>query len=211
MVFASLQDVKRILRLTDTDTDRDAQIQAALDAIHSWAEAKIEISKEGANVEVYFDVSEDATLHLPAKDCVVTLLKVYEYPSSAGVPLSPIELGVGTGWTQDDQGQIKLRPTLEYSPFEGAQARRRLRAYERVVVHYEGTGAVPRAVTEGVAMLAAGWWQHSPIALSGLTSERIGDYSYTLEGKTSAEAPVYVRRGMWLLRDFLRKSHVSVV
>ena len=212
MALASLADVKRILRLTDDNPTRDAEIRAALDAVESWAESALwKISLPGAQCEVYWDIPEDATLFLPAADVTVTRVKVFEYPSSAGVPLSPIELGLGHGYDLDDDARLMLRPTLYYSPFEGAGGQRRLRTYSRVEVHYIGTGVVPRAVTEGIAFLAAGYWKDGFRALTGLTSERIGDYSYTLGEIKPGESAPYVTQAMWFLRRFLRKQKVRVI
>lgn len=206
MAFASLDDVKRILRITDTDDERDAGIQGALDAIDAWALRRLpDFTLEGAQMEVYFDMPEDATLRLPADDIVVTEVRVFEYPSSGGVPLSPIELGLGHGYDIDNRGNLMLRPTLFVSPFEGAGAWRKLRVYHRVEIHYTATGIVPRDVTEGVAFLAAGYWKDGPRALQGLTSERIGDYSYTL-GNTGGAAgePEYVGQARFFLGPYLR-------
>lgn len=210
-----MDDVKRILRITTADTDRDAQLQKALDVMTAWAVKRMSknLGKSGSLLEVYFDIAEDATLRLPADDAVVTVVKVFEYPSSAGVPLSPIELGLGHGYDQDDRGNLMLRPMLFVSPFQGASATRRLRTYSRVEVHWIGSGVIPVDVTEGVAFLAAGYWKDAPRALQGLTSERIGDYSYTLGNTGGAGgAPEYVGQGLFFLASYMRtRSRVAVV
>lgn len=214
MARASLEDVKRILRLRDDDPARDAEIRASLAAVESWADKRLwDTSRSGLQCETYFDISEDATLQLPSEDCTVVKVKVFEYPSSYGIPLSPVELGLGHGYDMTDNGRLMLRPTLFVSPFDGASAQRRLRQYERVEVHYLGTGVVPRAVTEGVAFLAAGHWQDGPRALQGLTSEKIGDYSYTLGGSGTPggeEDAAFVQRAMWFLKTYLKKQRVAV-
>lgn len=216
MNFASLDDVKRILRISPTSVDdiRDARLEAALEAVEDWATSALKgLGKEGQNVEVYWDRREDETLHLPAGDIVITRVKVYEYPSSSGVPLSPVELGLGHGYDQDDEGRLILRPVLDYSPFEGATAQRRPRRYARVEVFYEGTGVIPRAVTEGVAFLTAGYYSYGPQVLSGITSERIGDYSYTLGGGGSggdSELP-YLAQAKVFLAQYMNRSRIAVV
>lgn len=210
MAYASLDDLKRVLRIPSdsVNEDRDAQLRGALDAVNSWAEDALTISKDGPGFEMYFDVSEDASLKLPAADVVVTTVKVFEYPSSFGVPLSPIELGLGHGYDLTSTGLLILRPSLFVSPFEGASAERRLRQYSRVEINYIGTGVVPRRVAEGVAFLAAGWWQDGPRVLQGLTSEKIGDYAYTIGGAndSNAQDPGFVQRAKFMLgRDFKRQ------
>ena len=212
MALASLDDVKRVLRLTDADTNRDAQLRGALDAVESWAERRLwNTSRAGSQVETYHDVFEDAALTLPAADVVVTKVKVYEYPGSVGAPLSPVSLAHGTGYDVTADGRLLLRADLTVTPFEGAVAQRPLRCYARVEVFYEGTGVVPRALTEGIAFLAAGYWQDGPRALTGLTGERIGDYSYTAAGNTAGdEEPDFVARALFFLEDFLRHGRVAV-
>lgn len=212
--LADVADVKRILRFTDTDTDRDAQLQASLDVMQVVARRMLpkNLGRSGSLMEVWFDVPEDSTLRLPDSSAVVTMVKVFEYPSAYGVPLSPISLGLGHGYDQDDQGNLMLRPTLFVSPFEGASAVRRLRSYSRVEVNYIGDGAIPKDVTEGVAWMAAGYWKDGPRALQGLTSEKIGDYSYTLDntGGTSS-MPEWYTQAMFFLADYMkRRSRVTV-
>lgn len=213
-MYASLEDVKRILRIPadSVDEERDNQLRGALDAVNSWAEGALTISKDGPGLEVYFDIPEDSTLKLPAADVTVTTVKVFEYPSAFGIPLSPIELGLGHGYDLTTSGLLILRPTLFVSPFEGATAQRRLRTYCRVEVNYIGTGVVPRRVTEGIAFLAAGYWQDGPRALTGLTSEKIGDYSYTLGGANDGNdmEPSFVQRAKFFLGNDFRRQRVFV-
>ncbi len=96
----------------------------------------------------------------------------------------------GAGYDLDDQGRLMLRPMRYFAPFEGARAERLPSTYARVEVHYEGTGIVPRAVTEGIAFLTAGYHTLGPQILANIKSERIGDYSYT------GQAIFFLRRFM---------------
>jgi hypothetical protein len=160
-----------------------------------------------------FDVSEDATIRLPSDDVTVTLLRVYEYPSSYGIPLSPIELGLGHGYDLTDDGCVILRPTLAFSPFEGATSQRRLRQYSRVEIHYIGTGEVPAAVTKGIAYLAAGWHTDELRSMQGLASERMGDYQYTIKPIDGPDGIAsFWDRGMLLLNPYLNyENRVAVI
>jgi hypothetical protein len=214
--LASLADVKRILRIpsTSTNEERDARLQAALDAIESWASQSLwKISAEGPNVEVFFDVRDDSTLHLPASDLTVTKVKIIPaYGVDDFYWLYFNESSTGAGFDLDDQGRLMLRPAHFYAPFEGARAERLPRYYARVEVHYIGSGVVPRAVTEGIAFLAAGYYTHAPTALNAIKSEKIGDYSYTLgsEGGDGANALPYIEQAFFFLRDFMRRQKVAV-
>jgi hypothetical protein len=210
--LASLADVKRIMRLDDVNAARDDKINAALRAIEAWAALRLKgLADAGPQAETFFDIYEDATLPLPARDAVVTKLKVYDYPSSQGIPLSPIELGLGHGYDITDS-EVILRPVLGVSPFEGAQASRRTRCYSRVEVFYIATGVVPADVTEGIAFMAAGYYQFGPTILQAIRSERIGDYSYTVDVNQDPNTgmPFYVSQALFFLTPHMRKSRVSV-
>lgn len=212
MAYASVADIKRVLQYTDDDPVRDAQLRASLDAVESWAETRLRhLGRSGPQIEVYFDVAEDATLHLPADDIVVTKVKVFASASSTGLLSFPSELGHAPGYDLTDDGRLILRPSFQVVPFEGAIAERTLRYYSRVEVHYIGSGLMPRAVSEGLAILAAGHWRFGPNILSGLNSEKIGDYSYTMEKPdASSGATSYQSSAMWFLRPYLRKMRVTV-
>lgn len=213
--LASLNDVKRALHISldDEDSDRDAELRIALDAIEGiFTERLTRLTQAGPQMITFFDMSEDATIRLPSPDVTVTVVRVYEYPSSYGIPLSPIELGLGFGYDLTDDGCVILRPTLAFSPFEGATAQRRLRQYSRVEIHYIGTGEVPAAVTKGIAYLAAAWYTDELPSMQGLTSEQIGDYKYTRTNNTGPDGtPSFWDRGMIMLKPFVNQQRVAVI
>jgi hypothetical protein len=214
--LASLDDVNRILGYTTGDNaTRDAKVRAELNAVESWADDALwKISAEGQNVEVFFDVAEDATLIMPAGDCTVTKVKIYPYASGNDsffyLYVNSMS-STGQGYDLDDDGRLILRPMMTFMPFEGARADRLLRYYARVEVHYIGTGVIPPAVSEGIAFLAAGYHRYGPKVLDGLKSERIGDYSYTLGGVQPGETLPYLEQAQFFLRKYLRKQRVRVI
>lgn len=214
MALASITDVKRILRIapTSVDEERDAQLRAALDAVESWAERSLKgITATGSQVETYFDIYEDATLHLPGSDIVVTKVTVWLYPSSEPVSWFTADSADGPRYQVTDDGKLILRPVLNVSDDAGS---RLLRCYERVDVFYEGSGVIPRAVTEGIAIMAAGYWTEGPQILRNVKSEKIGDYSYTLNDMSNTfgdvNEPIYVSRAAFFLQPYLRRSKVAV-
>lgn len=213
MALASLDDVNRVLRYTTgEDTTRDARVRAALAAIESRMEGQLKnIGREGSWVETFFDTYEDATLYLPAQDATVTLVKVFDYPSSEGTLLDWIGLGRGHGYDLTDEGAVILRPALFVEPFEGAIASRPLKVYSRVEVHYQGTGQIPKAVTEGIALLAAEYYKNAPLTVGRLKSEKIGDYQYTVAEDEAGEESDAFKRAMWFLHPYMgRKRRVLV-
>jgi len=213
--LASLEDVNRILGYnTGDDTGRDAKIRAELAAVESWADTALwNISAEGPNVESYFDVYEDGTLYLPAGDLTVTKVKIIPYAAgddSFYYIYVNSEAGSLGGYDLDDQGRLYLRPMRTVTPFEGARADRLMKVYARVDVHYIGTGVVPRAVTEGIAFLAAGYHAYGPKALEAIKSEKIGDYSYTLAGVSGDEELPYIRQAYFFLNRYMRTMRVRM-
>jgi hypothetical protein len=215
--LASVEDVNRILGHTTGDNPvRDAKVRASLDAVESWAEGAFwKTSAEGPQVEVYFDVYEDATLYLPALDITVTKVKIVPYAAGDDAfyyIFVNSEAGNTQGYDVTDDGRLILRPLRSIQPFEGVRADRILRTYSRVEVFYKGTGIVPRGVTEGVAFLAAGYHTYGPRVLGGLLqSEKIGDYSYTLSNSVSGEALPYMQQANFFLGRFMRKQRVRVM
>lgn len=216
MALASLDDVNRILGFTTGDNpERDKKVRSELAAIESWAEGALwKISAEGPNCEVYFDVKDDATLYLPSGDVTVTKVKII--PRASGnddfywIYVNSTS-STGQGYDLDDQGRLILRPMRSTTPFEGAHAGMLGQTYDRVEVHYEGTGVIPRAVTEGVAFLAAGYHAYGPQALQNIKSEKIGDYSYTLGGNASGEELPYIKQAYFFLSRFMRTQRVRVI
>jgi hypothetical protein len=214
--LASIDDVNRILGYaTGDDPTRDSKLRAELDAVESWADGALwKISAEGPQVEVYFDIPEDGTLYLPANDITVTKVKIVPYAAgddSFFYIFVNSEAGNLNGYDITDDGRLFLRPMRTVAPFEGVRADRLLRTYARVEVHYIGTGVVPRAVSEGVAFLSAGYHRYGPKVLDGMKSERIGDYSYTLAGSTTGEELPYLQQARFFLNRFMRKQRVRVI
>ena len=216
MALSSLEEVNRILGFTTGDNPtRDTKVRAELSAVESWAETALwKISVEGPNVEVYYDVVEDATLFLPAGDITVTKVKIVPYVAGDdGFYFIYINSSssTGQGYDLDDQGRLMLRPMKTFAPFDGARANRLLITYARVEVHYEGTGVVPRAVSEGIAFLTAGYHAYGPKALAAIKSERIGDYNYTLGGIGPGEELPYMQQAMFFLKRFIKTQRVRVI
>ncbi len=213
-MYASLEDVKRALRIAEDSIDeaRDAQLRASLAAVESRFEPLLRhLTKSGLAVEAYFDIAEDATLRLPSQDATVLKVRVFT-PDAIDMRVS---MDGTPGYEVTDNGEVILRPGIGVSPLPGASATRYLRHYGRVEIYYESTGVVPRAVTEGIAFLTAGWFTDGPRTLKSVVQEKIGDYSSTLEGipgtQQWATQRSYVQQGMWMLDPYLRRSRVQVV
>lgn len=220
MALAALSDVKRVMRIpaSDVDEQRDSELRASLDAVTDWIEPLLTgLTKEGPQVQVFWDVFEDATLHMPNNDCLVTRVRAYGTPSTFEDNPPQDELRLGSGYDLDNEGRVMLRANLSYEPFEGALASRTLRTYSRVEVHYISTGVVPKHITEGIALLAAGYWTEGPALLQSIQHEKIGDYEYwTAAGSSgssgggAAGEAAYAQRAMKFLNSRIKRHRVAV-
>ena len=212
MALATVADVKRVMHITTTDQERDAQLAEALEAAESWfrKRAKQNYDQEGAMTATFWEVYEDAAFALPVDDATVTEVRIDGLIADAGQ------------YTFDGQS-IRLRPYLFTEPFEGAVGRRYIGIHQKVEVDYtSASGGVPAAIRDGVARLAGWLWQTGPrqgtvsgSIIGAIKSENLGGYSYTLEaashvtggfmaGKTGFEEAVA------FLRPFMKRARVSV-
>ena len=81
-------------------------------------------------------------------------------------------------------GELRIAAGPGYMSFQ--------KGFQNVTVSYTaGFQVVPEPVVEAAAQLAA-WLQESAFSHEGLAAERIGDYSRTLRGATSAMWPTAV-------------------
>lgn len=214
MALATVQDIKRVMLIEDSNQARDAQLAAALEAAESWflKRSRVQYDASGVQTATFFDINEDAAIHLPVEGATIEEVRIEGYATTVDQ------------WTYDGEHEIRLRPYLLVEPFEGAVGRRFLRVLQKVEVDFTATSNVPAAVRDGVARLAGWAWATGPRqgATSGtvtgaIKSENLGGYSYTLEtasqiagGSMSGKKDDPLGDALVLLRPFLRKPRVSV-
>lgn len=210
--FASVDDVNRILGFTTGDDEaRDAKLRAALEAVESVMEGKLRPFTTGNAVAVHRDIPAGSSIGLPGPEVTVTAVRidgsfVEDYDVTDGsVILRALWLWPysADGWSARGDG-----PPIYGAPLMGTPER----VYRTVEIFYTGTSVIPKAVTEGIAFLAAGYHAHGPAILGGLYSEKIGDYSYTRSAPRAqpGQAPEYVETAMFFLKDFFKGARVSV-
>ena len=212
MALASVADIKRVMHITGTDQERDAQLAEALEAAESWfaKRAKQNYDQEGTATATFHDVYEDAQIWLPVDDATISEVRVN------GLAYSTDQ------YTFDGQA-LRLRPYLFTEPFEGAVGRRYLGIYRTVEVDYaSASGGVPAAIRDGVARLAGWLWQTGPrqgtvsgSVVGAIKSESLGGYSYTLEAASHVAGGFMAGRSGFeeavaFLRPFMKRARVSV-
>lgn len=210
MVLAVLADVKRMLGTTSSSDDTN--MQAFLDTADAWIKQLTggEWDGSGSTTHTFYNVRQGEVLRLPVADATVTDVTVYYSSYDPGVEFS-FSLTPSQNYVVEDDGKIRLFFSRLSQPFEGAFATSIPSLYDKVTVTYTRTGTVPKPVRDAVALVAAAAYQQSKSESLGVSSESIGDYSYS-RGSGSADGATLVipdRARRWL-RPYWRKLRAQV-
>lgn len=217
--LATVDDVKRKLHISATNVnyERDSWLQDELDTAAAWFNriARQDWDANTGGIATYWDVLETDALELPQEGCSVDTVQVVLATNNIVAPIYSSTLTSDEYDIDDDGRTLRLRPITVWQVFENAWAWRQPRRYRYVQVTWEASnGAVPEPVRDGIAMLAAGQYSSSPRLASGLTSERIGDYTYQVRptgsgsfvpGQPLGEAEGFVGEAMRLLRPYMAR------
>lgn len=199
----SVEDVMMLLGLEDVSTYQEIRIERAIESAKSWAKRYLRYDYENlteTGTETFYDVNEDGAIPTPVEGATILSVTVFRAPGSSGEELS------NTSYAWNDR-QILLWPIQVYSPFEGATATRIFGTYRKVVVEYDSSDVgIPPGIRDGVALAAAAIWLRSPKLAGGLSSESIGDYSYSL-AKAAGEHPMF-GEAKALLHSFRRQTQM---
>lgn len=205
--LSTLDEVKLVLRFTDRDTNRDSQLQAALDGEQAWFlnRARGTFVTSGNATARFYDVTADALLELPLPDATVTAVR-------AGWPGFELRTLDSSEYVVQDKSRLRLRTGFfwPYSYYEnqwsrgGASTSNLLGVIE---VDYTTPTDLNTAITRGLALLAAGAWLKSNPNIN-VMQERIGDYEYRTaalaKGASQSEIADQIRaEGMRMLRPWL--------
>lgn len=218
MAFATLEDVKRKLRIreADEDAERDGWLQDELDAADAWVEAIVGpdwLSTTGGT-KIYYDVREDASILLPQVGCTVTEVRVVFAVDVVFVATDTTTLTTADYTIDDELRTLTLRPVLTEWVFENAYGVRWPRMYRQVEIDWDASpDDPPLALRDAVAILAAGQYTSNTRLAAGFTAEKMGDYSYAVRpvsGGFVSGAPMqggsdYVEEAMRLLRPFINR------
>ena len=158
MALASVDDVKRAL---GHQVAADGDLARYLETADSYVRPLLQAyDVSGAQVARFYNVRGNESVRLPLKRAAVPAVRVHELADSAAQVLGPSDY-----YVTDDSVVLTLG-TAEN---------------QRVEVDWSGAGiAVPAAVRDAVALTAAALYRRFPKLSSGMRSERIGSYSYTL-------------------------------
>lgn len=184
-MLAEIADVKRVLKLTTTTAEQDQTIQEWIDTAESRVTPLLQDFETTSGTTSFYDVTAPARLDLTTRGSTVTAVRGYAWPTGSAHVFSGNELTTTERFVE-----------LEYPGY-----------YERLEIDWEYAAGVPQAVRDGVAMYAAYLMSRSQASATGIKSERIGDYSYTISDVklTSAGIP---EDAWFLLKPFRRRRSV---
>jgi len=191
MALATSDDVRRWLKDPSVeDKDIAPWLEAAEERVRDRTGLDFE-PKDTQVTETHTNVRQGEILTL--RDRGPTEITVAVYPSADS---DGTEVAEGSGWQLLRRGRLQLLFTrYELDPGLGGQAgtvEQRPGWYAKVEVAYKASGLVPARVREACACWAAHMYRTSGLATGGLSSERLGDYSWSRDSGESA-VPEQVR------------------
>lgn len=191
-LMAAVEDVKRYLVNPDIEVDYP-EIVPFLQAADDWARGYLHASYgEAQKSETFYRVREDGVVTVQDKAPTSVTVTIYDDSSSSGRAMTE-----GQDYTVSG-GRIKFLSTLIGIDWqiggEGAIYQRVPTVFHHVVVTYTPAASIPPAVREAVAELAAWHFAGRDQVQGQLSSERLGDYSYSRSQDTTKPIPESVRR-----------------
>lgn len=186
-MFATIDDVKRMLRLDGTTTTaaQDQRLQSFLDAAESRLRPRLMNFDAGSGTTVSYNVYAPSRIPLPIIGATIAQVRAWTTVSGG------LRVFTTDEYTPEDQ-----YVELEYPGF-----------YQRVEVDWVYAGGVPEAVRDGVAMYAASLASRSQANSTGIKSERIGDYSYTISDAQVNKIGVPLD-AWWMIKPYLKPRRV---
>lgn len=199
--LVSVEDVRKVLNLRNPALANDHDLQEAIEAAISWLRPKMLAWDASGGTDVFFNVRPNEVLPVPIPEAEVTAIRAYTLPESAAVAFaSPQHYFVGNGVIRLTGQGWGWDPRV-YAPGDYVG-----QGYSRVEVDWQNTQQVPAALRMGIALFAAGLFNTNTKLTSGMRSESIGGYSYTLSDKDVEH--VMPPRAKALLKPFMKKRRV---
>ena len=178
-MIISTADVNRFLATTATDVELAEAIAAAEEHVRnitrrSWADA-------GAVTDTFYNVREGAILFLSDYDAPDTVVVTVHRRGETSGTLLTAEIQ----YQVMDKGRVQLYHGRNVSTavLQLFSSGILIKTLTRVTIAYAGSGTIPRIVKEVTAQLAATMFVQGPPLISGLASEKMGDYQYTRGAK----------------------------
>ena len=200
-MFATLDDVKRVLRIPLDNTDNDIELTAALEAANDLVSRKVHVRYlNGERVTDFYEVAADALLPLPAEEIVVSKVEVASYPDEDLYEFDDYYAtgnAVRLGGNFGGMGVWDTRHVRNY--------------YQHVRLTYTALDTVPAGLRDATALYAVGFYPEPLQSQGNVISEKLGDYSYTLSAKDEGGVPYRTARANELLAPYIHGGGAFVV
>lgn len=205
--LATVADVRRALALRNPAVVDDDTLKYYLNVAASWLEPKIPPYDTASGTSVFYNANREGLLYLPVSSAQVTAVRGYDDNTASATVMSAAKWD----YVAEDGAVRLLRgalgnlqdPRYFTPPLDTLTTQ-----WARVEVDWVNSADVPWAVREGVALFAAALYQTNSKLTGGMRSERIGDYSYTLNDKDADD--VMPQRARKLLKPYMRKRRIFV-
>lgn len=193
--LATPADVRRVLRMTVAQAS-DASVQPALDAVTSWLGERLPEYDATLGTTTYLDVEVPSDIYLAVPGASVVEIRTRDgavIPSSSyDVTRKFVRVRYGTSWPQ--RSSLLVGGSRSY-------------VYDLLKLDWMRNFTVPQAIVEGAALTAAAYWLQGPQLATGMRTERLGDYSYTLSDKDVEQ--MMPPKAKALLGPFLNRRRVT--
>lgn len=186
LALATVEDVARYLRQSaPTDLNElKPYLEAAEDYVRRFVNMRFEVKGEPVKQEE-FSVREQSYVRirdLAPTDVTMTVTMI----ANILPPFTPpwiLSEGNDFVLEADSHGiknRIRITSSMYYRivGYDFAYGKRAPFTWDKVEVDYTASGLIPATIREATALIAAANWKQGPYDVSGLQSERVGDYSY---------------------------------
>lgn len=212
--IATTEDVARYLGSTvPTDLDiLEPYLNAAIESVKLIT--NLEFKPPGTHVkQEEFVVREQSYLKIRDLSPTEVRITVTMIDDQAALLNRPWLLNEGNDFVleTDSKGYkrfIRITSSLFFRlvGYDFAYGKRNAMTWDKVEIDYVASGHVPQFVTEATAEIAAAAYAQRSLHISGVTSEHIGDYSYTLKNPASMTIPEHARFQLRQLRGTRSRS-----
>ena len=177
--LATLADVQRVLQYSTLTAAQVEQLQEALEVADALLRTKLQAFDTSSGTSVFHHAVPGAGLPLPVNGASVSEVRTYLTPAAEPIILT-------SNLYQVSDTHVLLERRLWDMPWPYGYGTDWVVGSDRVVARVEVDWAyangVPKPVRDAIALTTGALWSQGPKFVSGLKSERIGDYSYTFDG-----------------------------
>lgn len=205
--LATLSDVQRVLQYATLTSAQVEQLQEALEVADALLRGKLQSLDSSSGTAVYHHAVPGAGLPLPVNGAAVTEVRTYLTPDADPVILT-------ADLFQTAETHVLLERRLWDMPWPYGYGSQPIDGTDlvvaRVEVDWTYTGGIPKPVRDAVALTTGALWSQGPKFVSGLRSERIGDYSYTIGNPGAGEDALIPSAALSLIKPYLKRRSVFV-